>query len=59
MKFMQALRESAKGCNIISYTGAVYTPEMLNARCIGEHAAVCDALITEFERKGEWRNDLD
>ena len=51
-----AIIASANGIPIVSNKGIRYNPEELNAKALGEHAAVFDSgVISEEERKGDWR----
>lgn len=51
-----AIIASANGIPIVSNKGIRYNPEQLNAKALGEHAAVFDSgVISAGERKGEWQ----
>lgn len=51
-----AIIASANGIPIVSNKGIRYNPEQLNAKALGEHAAVFDSGITSAgERKGDWQ----
>ncbi len=55
-KLTYAMIASANGIPVVSNKGIRYNPEQLNAKAIGEHAAVFDSgVIPEEERKGDWR----
>lgn len=50
-----AMIASANGIPVVSNKGIRYNPEQLNAKAIGEHAAIFDSgVISEEERKSDW-----
>lgn len=54
MTFIEALKEVSKEKNVASCLKIIYTNKQLKPKRLSETAYICEDVVSEKERKGDW-----